>query len=429
MRIRNVTGKYLLVGLLLFALVFLMLHSRTVIGRFNTNLGFVTLNTALSTQAATTQLNAAASAEDFFARAADVDQGNLSTIRGLALSAGLQDNSQHTLATFNDLGVWAAEHYALLGNSANRSGYRDLALFWYKQAVNQDPRQISTWMKLGEVYEKEGEIDEAIAAYERVWIIAPALAFKPYVSALLAQSRNDEAEELLQELLYSDAQFYERLWGWHTLGQLLKKQERWDEANHIYSAALNEYEQDASLLVSLGWSLYEQEKNRGQAVRHFEDAISVDSDSGAGYFAMGQLMAKENKYTEAEAWFKSALERNDSNPRWRLIRANTARQSADYDLAVAAYQDTITRYPAYAPAYYELAHTYRLLDSPEQVVQILDKANELSLNPPIRYYLSTAELYEWSGRLDLAIQTYQNLLDIDPGNNEALERMNQLQSD
>lgn len=413
-------------GLLLFTLLFLLLRFGNLAGRFNNNIGFTLLHRAMNAQEAASTLDYAAAAEPVFTRASLIDPGNLATDRGLGLSSGLQNNVNHALQAFDTLGVQAAENYSLLGDAAVKLDDHEEAIFWYKQALELEPDLYAAWIKLGDTYEKTGAARDATAAYAEAWAYAPAAAFKPYVAALLAEDEIAEAEEILQSTLNSDLAFHERLWGWHTLGQLLQEQERWDHAYAVYLAGLEEYAQDPSLLVNLGWLLYE--KDRDAAVRQFETAITENPDSGAGYFAMGQLMANEKNYAAAEDWFRSALEREDTNPRWQLVRANTLRQAGNHDLAVQAYQEIIDQYPAFVAAYYELANTYRLLDVPDKALQILDRANARSLRPPNHYYLPAAEIYIWGGRPKQAVDTYRELLDRDPDNPEALKQLKQLQN-
>ncbi len=427
MAVKEINRNYLLGGLLLFTLLFLLLRFGNLAGRFGNNIGFALLHRAMIAQDIAGTLDYAAAAEPIFTRTSGVDPGNLAADRGLGLSSGMQNNINNALQTFDSLGVQAAEDYSLLGDAAITLNDREQAIFWYKQALELKPDLYTAWMKLGDTYEKTGAARNATAAYAEAWAYAPAAAFKPYVAALLAEDEIGKAEEILQSTLNSNLAFHERLWGWHTLGQLQQEQERWDDARAVYLAGLKEYEQDPSLLVNLGWLLYE--KDRDAAVTQFETALMENPGSGAGYFAMGQLMANEKNYAAAEDWFRSALEREDTNPRWQLVRANTLRQAGNHDLAVQAYLETIDQYPAFVAAYYELANTYRLLDAPEKALQILDQANARSLRPPNHYYLPAAEIYIWGGRPKQAVDTYRELLDRDPDNPEALKQLKQLQNE
>ena len=142
---------------------------------------------------------------------------------------------------------------------------------------------------------------------------------------------------------------------------------------------------------------------------------------------IGQLMVKEQRYDDADAWFLQAIQRNPNERGWWLARANALRAAGEIDVALTVYQETIARFPDWADAYYEAAWGYRLAGQPERAIQAMNTALSLINKPNVVYSLRAAQIYEWAGRSDEAVALYHKILQMFPNNKVALQGVERLE--
>jgi len=97
---------------------------------------------------------------------------------------------------------------------------------------------------------------------------------------------------------------------------VLGGQNRWEEALDAYQQALGQKRDDLYTLRLLGDAYYfsfQDSKIASQYYRRMIEAAPEDEDR---YFAMGQLMAWEGLYDEADSWLREAIKRNPNNQWW-----------------------------------------------------------------------------------------------------------------
>ena len=85
---------------------------------------------------------------------------------------------------------------------------------------------------------------------------------------------------------------------------------------------------------------------------------------------LGLLYLRQSRYTEAEAAFQRAVERNPDNAVANDELGIAERKLGKFAQAEAAYQHTIAIEPNYAPAYLNLGVLYDLyLDEPQKALE------------------------------------------------------------
>ena len=181
-----------------------------------------------------------------------------------------------------------------------------------------------------------------------------------------------------------------------------------------------------ALRIGLGWIYYEEGDHSKQAQEEFQNAIDIDKARGEGYFAMALMLTREDRFDEADAWYNLALERNQAYSGWYIARANNLSYSGKLNLALSYYHEAAAKFPEDATVYYEMAWAYRLNNQPEEAITTIKKAVSIMKPPNALYYLRTAQIYEWDGKNDLALDAYKKALAIDPNNNDAQKGINQL---
>jgi len=86
----------------------------------------------------------------------------------------------------------------------------------------------------------------------------------------------------------------------------------------------------------------------------------------------------------------------------------------------------LTRFPDFAPAYYEIAYIYQLNEQPAQAMTAIERALALMAPPNASYYTRAGSIYEWAGDETQALHVYRQALLIDPQNAAARKGVDRL---
>ncbi len=183
--------------------------------------------------------------------------------------------------------VLTSQEHNDLGVAYQARGELELAVREYRRALAQDPDLVRAWVNLGNANLELGRTDDALAAYERAFQLAPA---DPEVLNNLAWALHDQPQSLdraegliRQALAQNPAPRYFYL---DTLGAILLKKGAIAEASDVLAAGLSqvppgENRGRAALLYHLGLLRLAQENPRA-AARLFREAASLDPDGPFG---------------------------------------------------------------------------------------------------------------------------------------------------
>ncbi|MBM4467829.1 MAG: tetratricopeptide repeat protein [Chloroflexi bacterium] len=338
----------------------------------------------------------------------------------LALRAIDGGDGQKALTLLEPLAA-EGDQYALyfMGRALERLGDFSGALQTWKQTGNPE----ILW-RVAEVANQEGRFDDALEAYYAAWELEPgegALRLANFVRH--HKEYRAVAEAVLRQTLAAyPVSRYRSDW-LHCLADVLKKQNRWPEVAQIYRQAIAENPDDWEAHIGLGWSLLYCGYGSEAALAEFRRAIEIAPRRGDGYLAMGQVLAREKGYPEADVWFRMALER-DPEKRWYVTRANSARDAGELSLALEVYQETIALFPDYGEAYYDMAWAYYLDGQPEQARAAIERA--LEFGQGIDDYGRVGRIYESAGETEKALSAYQRVLASRPNDRTALEALERL---
>lgn len=280
-----------------------------------------------------------------------------------------------------------------------------------------------------------GHNDDARYAYRSAYTLAPERTVFPFAQ-FLRQNTNDvaDAENLLRQYiaaLPNSPYFVQWL---RELGILYQDQKAWNKALTIYSQLVAALPDSAPDWVQLGWIYYERDKDTEKAMVQFQQAITVAPQEGDGYYAIGSLLSREQRYQEAESWFIQALEREPmASAWWYLARASAAQNANNLPLAIQVYQQAKGHFPDRIEVYYQMAWAYRLnkqqheaVDAIETMISLLGENAYEQRKENVNYYMRAAKIYEWIGDLKKAAIAYQQAQRLDFSNAEVVDSLNQL---
>jgi len=196
--------------------------------------------------------------------------------------------------------------------------------------------------------------------------------------------------------------------------EYLREQKRFDEAVEVCQIALVKNKNDWRLYLGLGWVYYERGDGMESAIAEFQKAFAIDETRGDGYFAVAQVLTLEQRYFEADHWYRLAIERNTEYRRRYIARGNNMRSAGNFDFALSIYREAARRFPDFSVVYHQMSWAYRLNEQPKEALDSIEKALALMDPPNERYYTRAGQIYEWQGETDRALDAYLSALAINP---------------
>lgn len=172
-------------------------------------------------------------------------------------------------------------------------------------AISEDPRNLDTFLKLGDLLRKLGHFDRALQIHQQL-TIRPGLrrAAKREVYWSLAQDyiglgKDNKAISILKELTSLDRRDTRVL---EALLSLYEKNERWDEALEAKKAILElGKDKDSSFLALyyswVGARLLERGDRRGDSL--FRQALRIDAKCVPALLSLGDVFYKDGQIEEA----------------------------------------------------------------------------------------------------------------------------------
>jgi len=301
----------------------------------------------------------------------------------------------------------------------------------YQEAVQvwKDTNAYYQLIQVARNYREEDRRQEALIASQAAWDLYPENAANLLATLMREVGEIEGAEILLYQMITEYPHSSQRQTWLLLLGDIYRSNKIWDSASRTYEKVLLENPENIQALIAFGWINYEQRDDIDNALDNFQNAIDIAPDRGDGYFAIGQLMAKENKYLTADSWFMRAVEHNPENRWWWLTRANNQRIAGNVTESLNLYLETIEHFPEWDYVYYELSWGYRLNNQPDEAIKSIKKAINLN-NRRDGYYRRAGLVYEWVGSLDEALAAYQQaalLSPLDDNIRKDIERITELE--
>ncbi len=248
-----------------------------------------------------------------------------------------------------------------------------------------------------------------------------------FASWLYKERQFEEARDIWQEVLEDYKTHPLRLEWSRGLVRSLVALEQWPTAVQITQQRLNEFPRDAPLLVELGKSLY-QVGDINAGIGAIEQAIKEDVDYAQAYAELAAIQAQLGNYSKAFELYSQAnqLQGKPEIKWWYVAQANAARDGNQLTVALELYQKINERYIGYAPAYFESAWAYYLLEEPAKAVRAIEDALAFSESPSSNYYIRAGQIYEMNHDVDRAFAAYQQAEKLVPSDQRIQDGLSRL---
>ena len=283
----------------------------------------------------------------------------------------------------------APAHFASLFNLGFLSLQRRKeaeAAEWLSRAARVNPKDFNTHYLLGTAFARQDKTDDALRAWRE------ALALQPGNRKLMqamcveyGKGRYFEEAARLAELAIrgapEDASLY-----------FLAMQARQDAGQHEEAfrwarRALEKFPGSARANFEVGFHLHKSGR-WDEAMPYFEKAMAADPGYEEPYYFRGDVFLRRDKAAQAEAQFRSALERRASYTAARLGLARALIAQAKLGSAVVELEEAARQDPGNPQPHLLLAQTYFRLGKLEaakaakETSQRLREANPATLNAP-----------------------------------------------
>ncbi len=245
-----------------------------------------------------------------------------------------------------------------------------------RKVVEADPSNYVAWFDLGFTTNELGKLDDSIAAYRK------SVAAKPDVfesnlnlGLQLAKKHDPDAEQFLRA------------------ATVLKP------TSHVQ-------EGQERALLSLGHVIEAAKPDDALAAYH--QASALQPKDPEPHVAAGQLLEKQNKFADAEAEYKTALEL-DPNSDALTGLVNLYMQGRMFPQAAELLRKLVARHPGQAAAHMQLGRVLAAETKYDYAIAELQTAAKLAPND-LSVQTDLADLYALAGKPDQAEAAYRGLL-------------------
>lgn len=343
----------------------------------------------------------------------------------------------------------------------------DLAIKEYEQILEIYPEDISVKKRLIELYKKVSDYESLIELANEVletsnneenslWIMKmlmdtyrimqnyekaleyanlikdhslsnPIQSGENIAKILFEEGRLNECIELLKSLITEDpnntglkkelAKAYEKNQNFELAVNVYKK--ILDEAN---AEEIDKIHFEISNIYS-NWAMYSFSQNENEdCFKHFSTALQYHAQNPDIYYQLGNVNQLIKNFNEAISQYKKAIELNPQNPDYYYATAECYEEiDCIYDQK-KALAESLKHNPDNAKANYKLGIIYNLQNDNNSAITYLQKAIKLDENF-VDAKRKLALIFEHMGDKDGAITLYEDILSIEPENEEILNNL------
>jgi tetratricopeptide (TPR) repeat protein len=232
-------------------------------------------------------------------------------------AAGQQGDSLQWFQQAQDAGIESPEFFRMLGNDYAVAGDFERAILTLEKAIaqtNADDKfaMAGLYCDLGHAQVGAGRSGDAIESYGKTIDFAPGEP-QGYVylgrEFFKAQQWN-EATLLLTRARELDPENAE---AGMTLGLVLERQERWQEAAAVYETTVPHLPYDADAWFRLAWSHY-RGGDRDAAAKTLRKVVKMAAGYGPAHYLLGHVHLEKGRASEALESFKKAAELTPESP-------------------------------------------------------------------------------------------------------------------
>lgn len=205
----------------------------------------------------------------------------------------------------------------------------------------------------------------------------------------------------------------------NNLGKIYQEQGRIDEAQDQYQKAIDLDPRYGTALVNMG-TIYLAKGEVDAAIAKYKEAIKINSKNSTAHYRLGEAYVTQGKYNDAIKSLQTALYQDQNSAPVHDILGEAYEKQGNEAAAINEYRKAIGIKPEYTPSYLKLADVFEYRGDDEFAIAELRSA--VDVNPDFTEgKLKIADISTKIGKETQAIKMYQDILQSDPNNVEALK--------
>jgi tetratricopeptide (TPR) repeat protein len=306
------------------------------------------------------------------------------------------------------------ENYAVwinLGHALWVKGQLDEAIACFQKAIALDPKYAIAHTNLGNALCGKGQLDEAIACYHKAIALDPKDATPHYNlgTALKAKGQLDEAIACFQKVIALDPKYAQ---AHNNLGNALKAKGQVEEAIACFQKAIALKPKLAPAHTNLGHALFDKGQ-LDEAIACFQKAIALDPKGATAHYNLGNALCGKGQLDEAIACWRTAIV---LDPKYAAAHCNLGAAlhgKGKVDEAITCYRKAIALDPKLAQAHNNLGNALKAKGQLDEAIACYHKA--IALDPKYaKAHNNLGVALIAKGQLDEAIACYHKAIALDP---------------
>lgn len=268
------------------------------------------------------------------------------------------------------------------------------------------------YLKLGELYHQQGDVEAAVGYFERALELNPALAdmfITQGQNAFDAGNYSDAIEPLNTHLLL----FPEDSAAAYLLGQSYEANGDIDNALLFYQRTLALDAKRADVLFKIV-HIYREQQAHPQAVEALQKIIALEPDTAEAHYLLALSQLALNEREAALSAFLETVRLTPDNVAAQYQAGILFEQKGDIDNAIVHYEKTIALDETNAEPFFRLGAIYRERNDEDNILRVYQPALALEPAHPKLHHL-LAVIFEKRDEPEHAIHYYGLANQYDPG--------------
>jgi len=294
-----------------------------------------------------------------------------------------------------------------------------LALKNWKEAASiiedvlKEKKDLSLMMRLADAYENLGQHNSLIRTLQKILAETPEnLEVRLRLAEVLEKKgRLNEAVNQYEMLLPNLSQD-EQIVALKNMGYLSYQSGQKKEALKWYLEAAKHDKNDSNLYYNIG-SIYDELKRPTEAEEYLRLAVSLKQDDIEGRLRLGQSLFKKGEFAEAKRYLQEVLTKEPSNPEALTLLAHIAERQGDKKALTEAYEKILAREPKNTTILFNLGVMEAEKGDLEKAASYFDKLVEIDPQD-VQARESLFNIYRRQKRRDLAFRQAEQLVKLNP---------------
>ncbi|MDA2930638.1 tetratricopeptide repeat protein, partial [Acidobacteria bacterium AH-259-O06] len=256
----------------------------------------------------------------------------------------------------------------------------DQALEDFGRVLQMDPKNYDAWQLLGGLYYQQERYQESAQAFQKILELSPN-PVEAYFDLALSQQALGQKEKAIKNYRKFLVHYPDDFQAHFFLGLLYREVGQDDLALEHFLKAEEEDPAHRELAQELG-NLYLDRNNLEEA---HKSLLQANLDSAINLGNLGVIAQRRGEYSQAENYFRRALEKEPNSLLWAHLGDLLAEQKRNQE-AAKAYENALGYDPQDLDTLYNLGNFYANLDRRQDAIDLLRRALQIKPHHPGVHY-------------------------------------------